>query len=68
MINLYDKYSRTPWHQLWADDNKAFVIYKDRRGYKVITDNGRVVTTYRAADLSDAFDDWNNQINQHLKS
>lgn len=67
MINLYNKWAVKKWHQLWADDTCAFVILEDRKGYKVVTDNGRFVSTYRAEDLSDAFDNWNTEINRHLK-
>jgi hypothetical protein len=66
-MNLYDKWAAKDWHQLWADDTCAFIILADGKKFKVVADNGRIVTTYRAKDLSDAFDDWNEQINRHLK-
>lgn len=66
-MNLYDKYSRTGWEQLWADDNAAFVLYREPDGRRrIVTDNGTDVMTYFKPDLSDGLDFWNACINQYL--
>lgn len=66
MKNLYNKYSKAAWIQLWADDDMAAVIYQRGKGYEVVTDNRRFVITTAARDLPEAFNIWNAAINQHL--
>lgn len=72
VFNLHDycaaKYN---WHQLWADDRKAFVLEATPNGrYNVIVVEQKMgyITdlTERVAELSDAMNKWNTLINKHL--
>lgn len=68
MVNLYDKYKATSWQQLWADDKKVFVIYATGQGYyKVLTETSDgTISEYEDLTLSEAFSEWNSEINKHL--
>lgn len=71
--SLHDKWLASDWHQLWADDNKAFILipvksvarYAVVHNYLVVTDNGSDITAVELP-FSEAIDEWNTQINEHL--
>lgn len=64
--NLHDKWSASNWHQLWADDSRAFVLLNEETGYSVVVDDGETVNMYEIGDFSPAIDEWNSQINEYL--
>lgn len=79
MTNLHDYLAKnTDWQQLWADDDKGFVLQStDSKDlpYEVITashsdwhDDGVMQVPVYCNSLSQAFDYWNGAINQHLES
>jgi|CXWK01.1.fsa_nt_gi hypothetical protein len=79
MINLHDYLAKnTNWQQLWADDDKGFVIQStdsSKLPYEVIIasrsglhDDGVMQVPTYCKDLSQAMDYWNGAINQHLAS
>jgi hypothetical protein len=68
-VNLYDKWVKTEWHQLWADDSKAFILRPNRVAnhyYDVLVDDGNETTEYELLNFSDGLDKWNSEINQYL--
>jgi hypothetical protein len=67
-INLHDKYASTEWEQLWADDTFAAVLYRQDNGkFTVLTENNwSIMNTRNIAGFSEAMDNWNASITQHL--
>lgn len=66
--NLHDKWATSQWHQLWADDEKAFVfmpLHDSPKEMLVIADDGDTATA-TILPFSEAMDEWNSQINEHL--
>ena len=65
--NLHDKWAASEWHQLWADDNRAFVLMPNGGNYLVVADDRTDVTAVELA-FSEAMDEWNRQINEYLEN
>jgi hypothetical protein len=67
--NLHDKYVRSDWHQLWADDHLAVVLRPIAGAdgpWEVLRDDHRAVVRIKYPDFSTGIDGWNKTINQHL--
>lgn len=68
-MNLHDKWATSDWRQLWADDNRAFVLVPNRVAghyYDVLIDDGNEVKRLEFMPFSKAMDTWNSEINKYL--
>lgn len=66
MGNLYDKWVKADWEQLWADDHVAYIIIPYGNHYNVMMDDGLSEYEEDGFTLSEAFKRWNQLINAHL--
>lgn len=66
--NLHDKWVTSNWHQLWANDDKAFIfmpLNDSPDEMLVIEDDGEFAQGV-VLPWSDGMDEWNRQINVYL--